>query len=177
MNKQWNDEECHRKTCVSVSIIIQYLYLNSHIYLTDEMKILFVLFFCTEGHAANWAKFIYMKYTTNPYPEWAVFQMLFLGHFRSHNIEGEAHLQLAQMHQGSDDIVAFNSKFTTIAYHANLNDDTDIHYYMHAIKPALCSQILNMDMVLTMIQKWQEKATLFDVHWCYNKEIKKERTL
>ena len=50
-----------------------YLRLNAHIYLTDEMKILFALSFCTEGHAAQWAESIYTKYTSNPYPEWTAF--------------------------------------------------------------------------------------------------------
>ena len=45
-----------------------YLQLNAHIYTTDEMKILFALSFCTEGHAAQWAESIYTKYTTDPYP-------------------------------------------------------------------------------------------------------------
>ena len=78
------------------------------------------------------------------------------------------------MRQGSDDIVAFNSKFATVAYRANLDDDADIQYYMRAIKPALRSRILNMDTVPTTIQKWQEKAALFDAHWRYNREIEKE---
>ena len=80
------------------------------------------------------------------------------------------------MRQGSDDIVAFNSKFSTIAYRANLDDDADIQYYMRAIKPALRSRILNMDTVPNTINKWQEKAALFDAHWRYNREIEKETT-
>ena len=61
-----------------------------------------------------------------------------------------------------------------IAYHTNLDDDIDIQCYMRAIKPALHSHILNIDTVPTTIAKWQEKAALFNTHWCYNKEIKKE---
>ena len=114
-----------------------YLHLNAHIYLTDEMKIIFALSFCTEGHASQWAESIYTKYSGEPYPEWLTFKTTFLNHFRSHDIEGEACLQLAQMRQGSDDIIAFNSKFSTVAYRANLDDDADIQYYMRTIKPAL----------------------------------------
>ena len=33
-----------------------------------------------------------------------------------------------------------------------------------------------MDTVPTTIQKWQEKAALFDAHWRYNREIEKETT-
>ena len=101
------------------------------------MKILFALSFCTKGHAANWVESIYTKYTFDPYPAWNDFCVTFLQHFRSHDVEGNAYLQLTQMRQGTDNIIEFNSKFTSVAYWVNLDNDANIQYYMRAIKPTL----------------------------------------
>ena len=56
-----------------ILVVDAYLRLNQHIYVSDEMKILFTLSFCTEGHAANWAETMYTRYADQPYPEWSAF--------------------------------------------------------------------------------------------------------
>ena len=97
--------------------------------MTDEHKFLFVLSFYSQGHAAPWAESMYTKHTET-ISDWTTFKSMFLTHFYSHNTEGEAQLQLANMRQGSGNILAFSSKFTIVAYHTSLDDDADIQYYM-----------------------------------------------
>ena len=96
---------------------------------------------------------MYTKYMNDLYPAWTDFKTLFLHHFCLHDVEGKVQLQLAQMCQGTEDIVTFNSKFSMVAHCANLDDNVGIQYYMHAIKPALQACILNMDTAPTTIGK------------------------
>ena len=52
-----------------------------------------------------------MRFPDNKYATWVMFKTEFLSVFRSQNVTDEARLQLTQIQQGSQDVVAFNTKF------------------------------------------------------------------
>ena len=149
-----------------IEIAEDYVEGNSHIYTTDDLKILWILQYLQEGEAANWASGIRSKAKKRTPTSYGTFNQ-FLDDFKKAFISVEdisqARAELQLLKQGTGSVDEYNTKFQTLMARAQYsNEDDHCIVYRMGLRPGILSNIARTGNLPTTLEVWYTTASRID---------------
>ena len=149
-----------------IEIAEDYVEGNSHIYTTDDLKILWILQYLQEGEAANWASGIRSKAKKKTPTSYGTFKQ-FLEDFKKAFISVEdtsqARTELQLLKQGTGTVDEYNTKFQTLMARAEYsNEDDHCITYRLGLRPGILTNIARSGTLPTKLEDWYTTASRID---------------
>ena len=163
-----------------ITLVLMYITLNLSIYNTGPKQVIFALSFMTEGTAASFTHHICSRALeednngrTEGFPGWTKFRAQFDRTFDHGDHQTIARAKLSSLKQ-TGSIQEYITNFREHMFASGITEDVAlIGYFQNGIKHRLVIQIYSMENVPTTIEKWIEKALLFNSNWKHAQSIEK----